>query len=717
MSESSPVTTNYTQFYARQSRPVGDLGRLALAAPALLLFALIVILVFLRSPWYVWTYIALLWLIAVWGFQRLRTALAVTSAAVAHLDQTASFLGSQPTRDQFIEFLRDKSSPDDLSNVPEAIISLSSGQMSGESIRVAANTSFTHPTSELNFAAYVRNAMVLGGLFGTVLFFALELGGTAFQEGNLGELLPGLRGALASTLTGILGSLSLGLVATRIEHHLAQLVWETEAFISGPVAAALATAPQKRSLRTEVDLWEALREEVARMADGTAEAYGRLGGDIHGHAKSLEELSRRIGDMPAVQLPPELARLGTVIDQFTHGTDVLAKTSRVLVEAVGALGVFAPARLLSDVEQLAAASAERDTALTGGMTVLATRVSALGSRVDDIHQRVGVPDRLWESLAALDAATRRNEEQIARLAEEVRARQDVGAVTEAVQQAVASVQSLEGGLATFRGEVSTEVDRLASASSALDGSAAAVRGAVDQLSGLTATVAKAAPELQKQASRLADTIDRTQQQEKTLQRVESRLRPLEGVYAWHERAMRAPLMRLLTLPLWPAGGLRSLFGGREPEPPVRIVRREAPAAPAVAADRQLGPAAGPAPAAALDVAPQLYRRWCLDGAPPRIPDALEVSPLRYAGEGTPVEHASPVHTFRDDPRAGDFVRFSPRGSDVGVAFPNPLGKLDEEKRQILFPDLPAAALEDREQLASIRPVPIQRRPDGTWVRA
>ncbi|HYR06586.1 MAG TPA: methyl-accepting chemotaxis protein, partial [Longimicrobium sp.] len=681
MSESSPITTNYAQFYARQSRPVGDLGRLALAAPALLLFVLVVILVFLRSPWYVWGYIVLLWLVAVWGFQRLRTALAVTSAAVAHLELTASHLGGQPTRDQFLEFLRRNSSPDDLSNVPEAIISLSSGQMSGESIRVAANTSFAHPTSELNFAAYVRNAMVLGGLFGTVLFFALELGGTAFQEGNLGELLPGLRGALASTLTGILGSLSLGLVATRIEHHLAQLVWETEAFISGPVAAALAATPQKRSLRTEVDLWESLREEVARMADGTAQAYGRLGDDIHGHARALGELSRQIGDLPAVQLPPELARLGTAIDQFTHGTDVLAKTSRVLVEAVAALGVFAPARLLTDVEQLATASAQRDTVLADGMTTLAARVSALGSRVDDIHQRVGVPDRLWESLSALDAATRRNGEQIARLAEEVRAKQDVGAVTGAVQQAVASVQSLEGGLATFQGRISTEVDRLASASSALDGSAAEVRGAVDQLSTVSATVAKAAPELQKQAARLAEAVDRTQQQEKTLQRVESRLRPLDGVYAWHERAMRAPLMRLLTLPLWRAWR-------REPEPPVRIVRREAPAAaPPVAADHQLGPATGPAPAASLDVAPQLYRRWCLDGTPPRIPESLETSFLRYAGNGEERELAPPVHLFADDPQVGEFVRFSPRGAGLGVAFPNPAAYFSAAVHRILHPDL------------------------------
>lgn len=69
------------------------------------------------------------------------------------------------------------------------------------------------------------------------------------------------------------------------------------------------------------------------------------------------------------------------------------------------------------------------------------------------------------------------------------------------------------------------------------------------------------------------------------------------------------------------------------------------------------------------------------------------------------------------PCAGDFVRFSPRSSDVGVAFPNPLGNLGEARRQVLYPDLPAAALEDREQLASIRPIPIQRRPDGVWVRA
>lgn len=708
MSEASPANT-HARFYADQGGPLNELRRYTQAIPAVLFIVLVGILVGLRSPWYVWVYIIALYGVALWGFARLRQALARTSAAVLHLEQTAIALENSPARDDFIAFLRENASPTDLSNVPEAILTLASGQMSGESIRVAANTSFTHPTSELNFAAYVRTTMVLGGLFGTVLFFAFELGGTAFLEGNLNELLPGLRGALASTLTGILGSLSLGLVASRIEHQLAQLVWETEAFLSGPVISALATVPQKRALRTEVDLWESLRQEVAEMTNATTKAYVGMSNDIHGHARSLEELSRQIGELPAVQIPQELARLAPAIDQFTHGTDVLAKTSRVLVEAVGALGVFAPARLLTDVEQLATASAQRETALANGMSALAARVSALGSQMDDIHQRVGVPERLWESLADLEMATRRNAEQIARLAEEVRARQDVGAVTDAVQQAVASVQSLEGGLATFRGEVSAEVDRLASASSGLETSAAGVRSAADQLSGLTATVAKAAPELQKQAARLADTIDRAQQQEKTLQRVESRLGPLESVYEWHERTRRAPLMRLLTLPLWPG---RS----KEPEPPVRIVRRETgAAAPAAAAAPPPGRTS--APAGSLDVAPQLYRRWCLDGTPPRIPDALEVAALRYAGDENPDEPASPVHTFREGSQGADFVRFSPRGGDVGMAFPSPLGKLEEAKRQILFPDVPAAAFQDPQQLASVRPIHIQRRADGAWVKA
>jgi hypothetical protein len=712
MSDAAAVLTSYAQFYAGQSGPVGDLRRLTLAIPALLVIALSVILVGLGSPWYVWIYIALLWTVSGWGFARLRQALEVTSEAVQHLEQTAAYLGNQPTRDDLVAFLRERSSPDDRSNVPEAIVSLSAGQMSGESIRVAANTSFTHPTSELNFAAYVRNAMVLGGLFGTVLFFAFELGGTAFQEGNLGELLPGLRGALASTLTGILGSLSLGLVASRIEHHLAQLMWETEAFLSGPVAGALAVTPQKRSLRTETDLWESLREEVARLAEGTAREYARLGGDLHGHARSLEELSRQIGDLPAVQVPPELARLGPAIDQFTHGTDVLAKTSSVLVEAVAALGVFAPAKLLSDVEELASSSAARDSAVATRLATLDARVTSMGSRVDDIHLRTGIPERLWESLSALDAAMRRSGEQIAALAEEVRRKQDVGTVATAVEEAVASVQRLEGGLSTFRGEVSAEVDRLARATSALDESAAGVRGAASELSGATAGVSKAAPELQKHAARLADAVDRTQQQEKLLQRVEARLRPLDAVYEWHERARRAPLMKLLTLPLWRSRGTPRR--GDAP-PTVRVVRADAP--PQLAADLQLPGASEPAPAASLDVAPQLYRRWCTDQGRPRIPDSLETSAVRYdgtkAGDGPGV--AAPV--FRDHPASGEFVRFSPRGGDLGVAFPHPDAEYNPPVHGLLFPQLTAASFADRQQLASVRPVPIQRRPDGSWERA
>lgn len=714
MSEASPVSTNYAQFYSRQSRPVGELRALTLAIPALLLFILAGILTWLGSPLRVWLYIGVLWLVALWGFQRLRKALEVTSAAVQHLEQSATYLGNQPTRDDLIAFLRDKSSPDDLSNVPEALLSLSAGQVSGESIRVAANTSFAHPTSELNFAAYVRNAMVLGGLFGTVLFFAIELGGTGFAQGNVGELLPGLRGALASTLTGILGSLSLGLVATRIEHHLAQLVWETEAFVSGPVAAALATAPQKRSLHTEVDLWEALREEVARLADRAGEVYDRLGTDIHGHARSLEVLSQQLGDLPAVQVPPELARLGPAIDQFTHGTDVLAKTSTVLVEAVGALGVFAPAKLLDDVERLASVSEERDRTLGSGLMGLAARVQAMGQRVDDIHGRVGVPERLWESLAALDAATRRNGEQIAQLAAEVRSRQDAGAVTAAVQQAVASVQGLEGGLATLRADISSEVDRLAHASSGLDGAAAGIRGAAAELSGITGSVAKAAPELQKQAARLADTVDRAQRQETVLKQVETRLRPLDEVYAWHERARRAPLMRLLTLPLWPAGGLRALFGGRDATPTVRIVRRDG--APAVAAEHQ-PVVAGPAPAPSLDAVPQLYRRWCLDQHPPRLPEGLEASVLRLDGTERADDAAAPVHRFRDHAKTGEFVRFSLAGAATGLALPNPQAFFNGETHRILFPTLSAAAYNDPQQLATVHPVPIRRREDGAWVRA
>jgi hypothetical protein len=52
-----------------------------------------------------------------------------------------------------------------------------------------------------------------------------------------------------------------------------------------------------------------------------------------------------------------------------------------------------------------------------------------------------------------------------------------------------------------------------------------------------------------------------------------------------------------------------------------------------------------------------------------------------------------------------------------VAFPHPDAYFNQGVHELLFPQLTAAAFADRQQLASVRPVPIQRRPDGSWERA
>jgi hypothetical protein len=115
-----------------------------------------------------------------------------------------------------------------------------------------------------------------------------------------------------------------------------------------------------------------------------------------------------------------------------------------------------------------------------------------------------------------------------------------------------------------------------------------------------------------------------------------------------------------------------------------------------------------------ELSQQLYGRWCIEDRRPIPPEPVEIGFLRYAGDQRSSDLSPPMHVFSDDQQMGEFVRFSAHGTDKGLAFPNPEAFFNEGVHRILFPTLTADAFKNHRQLASTRPVPIQRQADGNW---
>jgi hypothetical protein len=602
---------DYVKFYQRHAERTEELNRQALivvSVVAMVLFALVIVL---ASPWYVIGYVGAVYGFAFFGTYRLRRALVVTKAALDHFFKFAAFLREPRDRRAFQAFVAEHINPDDDSNVPESIWTLCAGHISGENIRAAANRAFAIPGSELAVAQYRRTALILAGLFGTVLFFAIELGGGQLLSGDLGVLLPGLRGALASTLTGILGSLTLGYIASGIDRTIEQAVWESEAFLGGPVATTLATTEGDKPIVNETELWAALRKEVAQLREETVLAYSKLADDANAYGKSLETVSQQIAQLPAVQVPPQLARLEDVVNRFAHGVEVLDKTASGLIEAVGTLGVFAPAKTLqeldhitslvrangdrnaADVERVATAVASaRDdlNAFRSDMRLASSEsrdeVRAVGRECHNLSEVVG---SLGASVSVMERATINTGDRLANLVDQLapvpeslstigeafttlserldRARdpvvRDAGAIeirtSDDVRLANGSARSTEVDqrsnllsdkpvdltiyeeLHELRVNVESVPTSLAQTNEQVTLTARRVQSLDESLSD---------PEygLRSAVERLNTKVDRLAHQQSGLDDLMSRLSGMEKVLRWHERAARAPLMRLLLLP-------------------------------------------------------------------------------------------------------------------------------------------------------------------------
>jgi hypothetical protein len=566
-------TSNYRAFFRDQEARVSSLDQRRIAVAVVVVIALVILLIFLQSPWLVWTWVAILLGVTYHGFWRLRTALQVTQAALKDLRELSGFLNDSPARAEIEKYVVEKVGPDD-SNVPEALAALFTGHVSGERVRTAANSAFSQPASELSVAQFLRTALVLGGLFGTVLFFAVELGRPGLLTGDLTTLLPGLRGALASTLTGILGSIALGYVGSKIDQIVERSVWETESLIGGPFARSLAVIADVPELESETQLWHALVSEVAQLRRETQESYAKLGNDVTAHVAALQELSKQLQEIPPLQVPPQLASLSDAIAVFKAGTDQLQTTVGSLVGAVATVGISVPMQTIE--------------------TLRAIRDESHAGRAQVQHSLVG----MQQTVASVDHSLRQHAERTEGTLTEMRAVQAQQlSRTEAARQAAEGAQTIaNNGLRHIADTVSALPDavsridevtsrtaertigisnllearltangeRPASLAATKDGSNTPL-DPTQKLAQLVATIEQVPKELKQttqvltdqigsireanavlleRSDRVASSLDRVSTYQKSLVDLGPRL---EAMQRWQDRVIRAPLMRLLML--------------------------------------------------------------------------------------------------------------------------------------------------------------------------
>lgn len=550
----------YTDFYARQIAKTRWLDAVWLGGLLTASTVLIVLLFVLHSGGWVSTYVAGLFGVTLIGVQRLKGAIRVTRSAAEHLFQFATFLREPRTREEFMAYIHGKVRPDDDSNVPEAMWSYAISQDRAEGARVVANAAFVRPTAELNFASFLRTALVLGGLFGTVLFFAWQLRGAAILSGDLTDLVPGLRGALASTLAGILGSVTLGAIGGNIDRVLEEMIWETESFVSGPVARALAALKTDTPIRDETDLWNALREEVAELRRESVMAYAKLADDTHAYTKALGDISQRLADLPAIQVPTQLAKLEDVVAAFSSGVQSLERTSKTLLDAVSTVGLVVPAQTLSELAHLkeaAAQSAQRAQTVSVELGLIkevathgAQSAEAGGVKLGHIREQISIGQGDLRDLT-----------RIAVRSEDLRSAAGLLSAQIDTLATQTNTQAHAVGEQLSRIEAGLERTATVCPPGSNESEPRDLTTIVDALRGIRETLVSSGSQLQATsagvtslAERLPVTLDHALQQihesKEQLGAVAIRLRRLDAVYDWHERATRAPLIRLLLLPLW-----------------------------------------------------------------------------------------------------------------------------------------------------------------------
>jgi hypothetical protein len=562
---SSEGALSYLAFYDKQIATTAELQRRRMVATFVLAVALVGLLLYLGSPVPVWVAVVALFLIALYGSLAVKTALRLAKLAMSDLAELAKFATEPRSKQDVAAWATSRVSADD-SNVPEAIRDLCKIGADIGNIRVSANAAFTQPSSQLSRIFFLRTALVLGGLFGTVLFFATALGGQEILGGNLAVLLPQLRGALASTLTGILGSVMLGYFGSEIDGLLERCTWETEAFLAGSIAPIL-DEPSEIKIVNEVQLWTQLLAEVQRLRNDTASSYERLGNDVSAYAVGLQTVADKLSDLPAIQIPPQLSNLSDVVAEFHRGASILDDAVRTLVDAVGAVGLYFPSLTVKRLETLSEkadsyhgthqnalsalhATIDRNTDSLSNTTILTrSAVTSLGEirdSIDTVRQEVrSNAENSAKSSAASEAAQHAVGQLFFALKD----------VPTRVNETVTAIDSLARRLHGRDLSVSTGEIDLKTSSKKVD-SPVAIPPAVRDHSEMDAqaiekgvvAIQQAEIDIRAHTQSLADALADLLEGTRLLTRINETLGRLDNVFKWHERASRAPLMRFMLLP-------------------------------------------------------------------------------------------------------------------------------------------------------------------------
>lgn len=553
----NPLDT-YESFFRDQVKRKERLDLQRNWSVGLVAVALLLLLGFLRSPWWVWVFVTGLYVLTVFGLYRAARALYLLEKAFDDLKKLVDCLKESPKLEEVR--LKFGALPNDECNVPEAILSLTSGNRSGESIRSAANAAFVQPISKLALVHYLRSLLILGGLFGTVFFFAIELGRGGILQGNLSELLPGLRGALASTLTGILGSIALGLLVSETDQLVEESVWETEGLFGGPLSTALSKSTEDPKILNETMLWQSLVEQVRALRSDTVESYSRLANDVNAYALALREVSAQLNSLPQVQVPPQLARLQDVVSEFARGTEVLNSAAVTLVDAVGKVGLVVPTRMIESLAELRNDMASTRSEVRSNVTDL---------KMELLQSSAELAQSVTRSIATMELAIEGAKSQqlavIGAEAERVHARLEIVGVDVQAVKAELSASSKNAGSSVVTPSGLPSSDENSNGLSSLRSDLAAVRTLVEEL---PARIPEALGNIdsasslriefesihgieslvREQDSRLWVLATDLGEMKQSLARAASRLGRVEQMATWLERANRAPLMRLLTLP-------------------------------------------------------------------------------------------------------------------------------------------------------------------------
>lgn len=542
----SDAPDDYRSFFARNQTKLEQRANHAKAWFAGLGALLAVLLVWLGSEFWVGVYVVVvLWmgLSGALGFRRLRAAVDVTEEAVGHLEEIAGVVEDDPPRKQLERYLEDMRTPEDRSNVPEALRHFVEGERVGDEPENVARSAFSHARDALEHAALLRNVLILGGLFGTVFFFALEIDILSQQMTNaeIGQLLRGLKGALACTLAGIASSVSVGFYGSDVDEQLDALVRETEAFLGGPVARAARRRPERRPVENETELWESLRAEVRQMTVETREAYEGVAEDIRAHTDALRDLGDRLADAPPIKVPEELRNLESSVEEFSGSARLLGELVPPLLETVAAMEVFAPAELVQGMEVLRQRLDELEGEFSDELARTQDEVRGAARTTQSAAESMeDVPEQMDRGFAALEDDARSLSGQV----EDVR-----NAVEKEREARRNAYEQLADEVERTAGEIEDLRERTLSLPEEIRGAAGRLESAADDLEPLAGRLQDAGRSLEHRSSGDGSGPPAASSQVPELvDEVRQLRRRVAQIGGWIDRARSAPLMKLLTWP-------------------------------------------------------------------------------------------------------------------------------------------------------------------------